>query len=100
VFCRHLYDADETNSILEIRLALCSQIFEEMKSSSLTVCDFFSSYSDASHFDVDLIVFFFFFFFLQIQKKKFYVFLFKILSFLIFFLEGKQLGKACFMNVS
>jgi len=58
VFGRNLYDADEKNSILEIRLGLYCPIFE-MKSSSLIVCEFLSSYSDASHFDVGLIMFFF-----------------------------------------
>jgi len=42
VFGRNLYDTDERNSILEIRLALYCPIFEEMKSSFLTVADFLS----------------------------------------------------------
>jgi len=42
VFSRNLYDTDETNSILEIRLSLYRPIFEEMKSTFLTVADFFS----------------------------------------------------------
>jgi hypothetical protein len=40
VFCRNLYDTDETNSILEIKLALYSSIFEETKSSFSTIADF------------------------------------------------------------
>jgi len=36
-FGRNLYDTVETNSILEIRLALYCPIFEEMNSSSVTV---------------------------------------------------------------
>jgi len=40
VFGRNLYDTDETNSILEIRLTLHCPIFEEMKSSYFTVADF------------------------------------------------------------
>jgi len=35
VFGRNLYDTDETNSILEIRLTLHCPIFEETKSSYL-----------------------------------------------------------------
>ena len=42
MFGRNLYDTDETNSIFEIRLALHCPIFEEMKSSSLTVSDILS----------------------------------------------------------
>ena len=38
----HLYDTDETNSILEIRLALYCSIFEEIKSTFFTVADFLS----------------------------------------------------------
>ena len=41
-FGRNLYDTDETNSILEIRLSLYRPIFEEKKSTFLTVADFFS----------------------------------------------------------
>ena len=40
VFCRNLYDTDETNWILEIRLAIYCPIFEEIKSSFLNVADF------------------------------------------------------------
>jgi hypothetical protein len=40
VFGRNLYDTDETNSILEIRLTLYSPIFEEIKSSFFNVTDF------------------------------------------------------------
>jgi hypothetical protein len=40
VFGRNLNDTDETNSILEIGLALYCPIFEEMKSSLLIVADF------------------------------------------------------------
>jgi len=40
VFGTNLYDTDVTNSIPEIRLALYCPIFEEMKSSVLTVTDF------------------------------------------------------------
>ena len=60
MFGRNLYDADETNSILEIRLNIYCPLFEEMKSSLLTVADFFkSSCSDTSYFDVGLILYFF-----------------------------------------
>jgi len=37
----NLYDTDETNSILEMRLTLYSTDFEEIKSSCLNVADFF-----------------------------------------------------------
>jgi hypothetical protein len=37
---RNLYDTDETNLILEIRLTLYCPIFEEIKSSVLNVADF------------------------------------------------------------
>jgi small-conductance mechanosensitive channel len=40
MFGRTLYDANETKSILEIRLALHCQIFEEIKSSFFNVADF------------------------------------------------------------
>jgi len=40
VFGRNLYDTDATNSILEIRLILYCQIFEEFKSAFLNVADF------------------------------------------------------------
>jgi len=40
VFGRNLYDTDETDSILEIRLTLNYPIFEESKSSFLNVADF------------------------------------------------------------
>jgi len=40
VFDRNLYDTDETNSILEIRLTLYCPDLEEIKSSSLNVADF------------------------------------------------------------
>jgi len=39
---RNFYDTDETNSILEIRLALYCPSFEKMKSSFLNVADFLS----------------------------------------------------------
>ena len=42
MFSRNLYDTDETDSILEIKLALYCVIFEEMKSSFLNVADFLS----------------------------------------------------------
>jgi len=42
VFGRNVYDTDETNSILEIRLALYCPMFEEMKLSFLTIADFLS----------------------------------------------------------
>jgi hypothetical protein len=42
VFGRNLYDTDVTNSILEIRLALYCPIFEDKKSTFLTVDDFLS----------------------------------------------------------
>jgi len=58
VFGTNLYGTDVTNSIPEIRLALYCPIFEEMKSSVVTVTDFFkSSCSDTSHFDVGLILY-------------------------------------------
>ena len=41
-FGRNLYDTDETNSILEIRLTVCCPDFEEIKSSCLNVVDFVS----------------------------------------------------------
>jgi len=40
VFGRNLYDTDATNSILEIKLTLYCQMFEEFKSSFLNVADF------------------------------------------------------------
>jgi hypothetical protein len=40
VFGRNLYNTDVTNSFLEIRLALYSSVFEDMKSYLLTVADF------------------------------------------------------------
>ena len=40
MFGRNLYDTDATNSILEIRLILYCQIFEEFKSAFLNVADF------------------------------------------------------------
>ena len=40
VFGRNLYETDETNSILEIRLNLYCPVFEEIKSSFLSVVDF------------------------------------------------------------
>ena len=56
---RNLYDTHETYSNLEIRLALYCRIFEEMNSSFFIVADVFtSSCIDASHFDVDLILYF------------------------------------------
>jgi hypothetical protein len=42
VFGRNLYDTDVTDSILEMRLALYCPVFEDMKSSFLTVADFLS----------------------------------------------------------
>jgi uncharacterized Rmd1/YagE family protein len=39
---RELWDIGETNSILEIRLTLYCQIFEEMNSSYFTVAKFLS----------------------------------------------------------
>ena len=59
VFGRNLYDSDETNSILEIKLTLYCQIFEEISPVFLNVADFFkSSCSDTSHFEVGLILYF------------------------------------------
>jgi hypothetical protein len=40
VFGRNLYDTDETNSILEIRLTLYCPDLEEIKSFCLNVADF------------------------------------------------------------
>jgi len=40
VFGRNLYDTDETNSILEIRLTICCPDFEKIKSSRLNVAAF------------------------------------------------------------
>jgi len=40
VFGRNLYDTDETNSVLEIRLTLYCPDFEEIKSSCLNVAYF------------------------------------------------------------
>jgi hypothetical protein len=42
MFCRNLYDIDETNSIPEIRLDLHCKIFEEMNSSFFIVADVLS----------------------------------------------------------
>jgi hypothetical protein len=42
VFGRKVYDIDETNLILEIRLTLYSPMFEERMSSFLTITDFLS----------------------------------------------------------
>jgi hypothetical protein len=53
VFGRNLYDTDEINSILEIRLTLYCPDFEEFKPSFLNVTDFFKS----SHFDVSFCIF-------------------------------------------
>ena len=39
VFGRNLFDTDETNTILEIRLTLYCPVFEEIKSSFLNVVD-------------------------------------------------------------
>jgi len=61
VFGRKLCDTKETNSILEIRLTLYTYcpMFEKIKFSFLNVADFFkSSCSDASHFDVGIILYF------------------------------------------
>jgi hypothetical protein len=58
-FGRHLYYNDETNPILGIRLVLYCRIFEELKSSVLTVADVLSLHVvDASHFDVGFILYF------------------------------------------
>jgi len=40
VFGRILYETDEINSFLEIRLTLYCPVFEEMRSSFLNVADF------------------------------------------------------------
>ena len=40
MFGRNLYDTDDTNSILEIRLTLYCPLFEEIMSSFLNVSDF------------------------------------------------------------
>ena len=59
MFRKNLYDTDETNSIIEIRLTFYCPDFEEIKSSCLNVADFFkSSCGDTSHFDVVLILYF------------------------------------------
>jgi len=59
VLGRYFYDTDETNSILEIKLALYCPSFEKMKFSFLNVANIFkSSCSNASHFDVGLILYF------------------------------------------
>ena len=42
VFGRNLYDTDETNSILEMKLILYCLLFEEIQSSCLNVADFFN----------------------------------------------------------
>jgi hypothetical protein len=42
VFARNLYHTDVTNSILELRLALCCPVLGDMKSSFFTVADFLS----------------------------------------------------------
>jgi len=57
VFGRNLYETDETNSILEIRLTLYCLDFEEIRSYFFNVSDFFkSSCSDTSNLDVGLIL--------------------------------------------
>ena len=59
MFGKNLYDTDETNSFLEIRLALHCLIFEEIKPLFFTVADFFkSSCSEASLVDAVLILYF------------------------------------------
>jgi len=40
VFGRNLYNTDETNSILEIRLTIYCSVLEEIRSSFLNVVDF------------------------------------------------------------
>jgi len=61
VLGRNLYNTDEINTILEIRLTLYCSVFEEIKFSFLDVADFLKSpCSDTSHFDVGLILYFFF----------------------------------------
>jgi len=42
VFGGNLYDTDETNTILEIRLTLYCPIFDEIKPSFLKIADFLS----------------------------------------------------------
>ena len=70
VFGRNLYDSDETNTILEIRLTLYWPILGEIKSSFLRVADFFkSSCSYTSHFDVGSHSVFFA---VQINEQKYY----------------------------
>ena len=58
MFCRNLYDSDETNSILEVRLNLYVQFLRRW--SHLFYCSWFckSSCGDASHFDESLILYF------------------------------------------
>jgi len=59
VFGRNLYETYDTDSILEISLALYCPLFQKMKYSFFTSADFFkSSFSNASHFDVGLILYF------------------------------------------
>ena len=58
MFGGNLYDTDETNTILVIKLTLYFPIFEEIKSSFFNVADFFkSSCSDTSHFAIALILY-------------------------------------------
>ena len=42
MFGRNLYETDDTNSILEIRLALYCPVFQKMKYSFFTLADFLS----------------------------------------------------------
>jgi len=58
VFGRNLYDTDETNSILEIRLTLYCPDFEEIVLFFERSWFFKSSCSDISHFDVGIILYF------------------------------------------
>jgi hypothetical protein len=66
VFGRNLYEIDDTNSILTIRLALYCPIFEEIKSTFSSLLIFKSLCSGASHLDVSPILYFFP---VQIQNK-------------------------------
>jgi hypothetical protein len=69
VCIRNLYDTDETNFILEIRLAHAVQFLTRLSHFLAVVADFFkSSCSDPSHFDVGLIPYFFA---VQIQEQKY-----------------------------
>jgi len=70
VFDRNLYDTYETNSILEIRLALCCPISDDINSSFLNVTDFLNL--RVVTLLILMQVSFCIFCIVQIQEQKFY----------------------------